>query len=68
MKGWSLKGGCCEGEGVSVKGGAMKEGSVKGDAVRGCCERTPQRSPSGRYSSYWDAFLLDKNFYRKLHA
>ena len=42
MKGNDPNGGCCEG------------GSMKGSSMK---EPPPRRSTSGRYASYWNAFL-----------
>ena len=57
MKGSTMKG-------DSVKGGSMTDGSVRGAMKgegcheEGCCEETPSWSTSGRYASYWKAFLF----------
>ena len=69
--GGAMKRGAMEGvpwRGLHEGGGSMKGSVVKGSGVlwravlwRGCIERTPLFwSTSGRYVSYWNAFLSDR--------
>ena len=56
----SAHGGClCPGGGVSVKGGSLsREGVCQGGLCPGSlCQGDPRTVKSGRYASYWIAFL-----------
>ena len=51
-----MKGGC---EGGAVKGVVLLIGFHEGNAMKsGAMTRSPGRSVSGQYASYWSAFLL----------
>ena len=59
----SREGGLCPGRGVSVQGGSLSGGSLSREGGLypgggGLCQGDPSRTvKSGRYASYWNAFL-----------
>ena len=55
-RGACMAGGMC-GSGACIAGGVCGKGGVRGRKNGKC---------SGRYASYWNAFLLNSNFYTLL--